>query len=116
MKTVLSFISNSSSSSFIMFGSRIPKEDFIKYASVKLNETEEEIEKKMNDYGEIKFPNNSIEVVIDYEDDSDVYVGRSYENIGDDETGRMFKDSVEKEFKEHFPKVSPRYMDFEICS
>lgn len=116
MKTVLSFISNSSSSSFIMYGSRIPREDFIKYASVKLNNAEEEIEKMLGNYSEIDFPNDPIQIVIDYEDDEYVYVGRSYENIGDDETGKMFKNSVKKEFQEHFPKVSPRHMEFEICS
>lgn len=119
MKIRRALVSNSSSSSFIIYGINISIDDVTKYA--KLNFSENKDYQKIltkDDYEIIEFLNDTIpaiEFIADYEDDS-VYVGRSFETIKDDETGKMFKDSVEEFIKEHFPENKCSTIDFEICS
>jgi len=116
MKTRLSFVSNSSTSSFIMYGINVSKEEFCQYVGKKNGKTPEDIETILENYGEIYLPkNDKMQIVVDYESDYFV-VGRSYDSIGDDETGKMFKESVKKEFKEHFTNKKPIHLEFEICS
>lgn len=119
MKYHQNFISNSSSSSFIIYGINTSIDDVTKYAKSNFSENSEyqKIALK-DDYEIIEFLNDTIstiEFIADYEDDS-VYVGRSFETIKDDETGKMFKDSVEEFIKESFPQSKCRTIDFEICS
>lgn len=53
---------------------------------------------------------------LSYEDPEFVHIGREFKNIKDDETGKMFKDSVEEFIKESFRQSKCRTIDFEICS
>lgn len=118
MKSRSMFISNSSSSSFIIYGINTSMDDVKNYAELNFSENQEYQKSKKDDYEIVEFLNNTIpliEFIADYEDDS-VYIGRSFETIKDDETGKMFKDSVEEFIKESFPQSKCRTIDFEICS
>lgn len=118
MKIRHTLVSNSSSSSFIIYGINTSIDQIKNYAELNFSENEEYKNRNKNEYGVIGFLNDEIskiEFIADYEDDS-VYIGRSYETIKDDETGRMFKDSVEEFIKEHFPQSKCDTIEFEICS
>jgi hypothetical protein len=81
MKIRNGFVSNSSSSSFVIYGVHLSDE----YRS--------KIYNTYDDFLEI----NHIPYVSNYDD---VYLGRSWSEVKDDETGKQFKERVEKEIKE----------------
>lgn len=81
------FVSNSSSSSFLIYGTSI---------------TNSELE-KMEDFDGWKFQKSTGLSV--YDRDYETYIGESWDNIGDDETGKQFKERVEKKILEHFPEA-----------
>jgi len=102
MKIRNGFVSNSSSSSFCIFGAC--------FEGDKLREVEDKIEdaefnKQLKDMG-LKIiygnPNN-------YE--SEVYIGKSWDSIGGDETGNQFKASISEAVKVLFSDES-----IECCS
>jgi len=102
MKIRNGFVSNSSSSSFCIFGACFTGE--------KAQEVEDKIEdaefnKQLKDMG-LKIiygnPNN-------YE--SEVYIGKSWDSIGGDETGNQFKASISEAVKVLFSDES-----IECCS
>ena len=82
MKIRHGFVSNSSSSSFCIYGACIKKD--------RVNEEEVEKQGLSVYYGD---PNNGG----DY-----VGVGRAWRSIGDEETGKQFKDSITLKIKELF--------------
>lgn len=84
MKIRLGFVSNSSSESFLIYGALLSEAD-VDAAYEKLKGTNLHIE-----YGDPNFR------------DGEVYVGRSWGNIGDDETGREFKEGIENKLTEIF--------------
>jgi hypothetical protein len=96
MKIRHGFVSNSSSSSFCIYGSQVEVEDLMKAAKALDIEFDEE---DFDDYdiGE------QIESKTDLEYHSMMgeyyYIGRSYSNIKDDETGKQFKESVVNAFE-----------------
>jgi hypothetical protein len=98
MKTRKGFVSNSSTSSFLIYGTCVDSlEDSIKDQEVldaadKSDyswELMEEVEKK---YG------FSVRCPYDY----DYYVGASWSSIGDDETGKQFKERVAEGLRKLF--------------
>ena len=100
MKIRNGFVSNSSSSSFCIYGASIDvsltkaEED-----AVKDGDTDEAMEKKMDAFREKLDKSKHLEYHEDYDNDA-FYVGRNWSTIGDDETGRQFKESVKKEIEE----------------
>ncbi len=80
MKIRLGFVSNSSTTSFLIYGIEL---------------TSEELEKLTEDLPEL--------LEKEYSYDEDGYLGRSWDTVKDDETGKQFKESVEKEVKKLFP-------------
>jgi hypothetical protein len=108
LKTRLGFISNSSSSSFCIYGfpfeeDMISEEEIKKWAGKEYNEDYRDNDFDLYEFMEEKLKNTSLTL----EGSSEyvgLYIGRSWDSIEDDETGKMFKNSVEKEAKEIFGK------------
>jgi hypothetical protein len=105
MKIRQGFVSNSSSSSFCIYGTELDIEDIKKYAPKDTNfddgdwmyelewrDVQQSIEKKVGE---------NMSVFYDYEC-AEVYIGREFTTLEDDETGADFKASVEKRLKEVF--------------
>jgi hypothetical protein len=87
MKIRSGFVSNSSSSSFCIYGTTISKEDVEKITG----------EKYDYDTGKLE-EITELECIVLGESDA-IYIGRSYSSIRDDESGKQFKDSVENALK-----------------
>jgi len=107
MKIRSGFVSNSSSSSFCIYGTYIDFGEIIEKLK-KTNLLTEDEENQLNDedygYDEIETilsKKTKLDINIDWEDES-VYVGDSWSSVGDDETGRQFKDRIELELKRVF--------------
>lgn len=100
MKIRSGFVSNSSSSSFLIYGIRINSPNVLKD---KLNFTEEELESiNENQYNIIEILYEKDLGGIHYYNayDGEVhFIGRSWDDIADDETGLEFKESIEKSVK-----------------
>jgi len=97
MKIRNGFVSNSSSSSFLIFGKRF--EDVNSFNNPMVKEMLEE-DLDLYEIMETFFPNNK---VIDYylmEYEDAVYVGQSWSKVKDDETGLQFKERTVKEMNE----------------
>ena len=90
MKVRQGFVSNSSSSSFLIFGSYIPIPNDVEYAE---------------DYY-AKFEEAGLSA---YEDEGSVYVGLSWDKVGDDETGKQFKERVKRLITSVQPDISKFY-------
>jgi hypothetical protein len=80
MKIRQGFVSNSSSSSFCIFGIYLNENNY---------EDVCELEKKIEEEG----------LEMKYTPSDDIVVGRSYSTIKDDETGLQFKESVKEKLK-----------------
>ena len=100
MKVRAGFVSNSSSSSFIVYGAWIDK-DVIK------SKLSKEDLKYIEDEGEWAIAEcaEGIPMFQHYENDrAEGVFGRGFSSIGDDETGKEFRKSVEKKLEELFGK------------
>lgn len=77
MKIRIGFVSNSSSESFLIYGTLVDRE--------KIDDAEQVI--------------HAAGLIIEYGDPDmgreEGYVGRSWGSVGDDETGRQFKESIQ---------------------
>jgi hypothetical protein len=103
MKIRNGFVSNSSSSSFCIYGSSYDLYDFVESCKL-INESMKEEYEENGEWWEIKEKiekDTGLEVHVHDESDA-LWIGRSWSSIGDDETGRELKDGVEKIMKEHF--------------
>ncbi|HUS51013.1 MAG TPA: hypothetical protein VMZ91_12670 [Candidatus Paceibacterota bacterium] len=107
MKIRKGFVSNSSSSSFCIYGISIEQEEIAK-KMVELGF----IEKDGDDYNDIFewlygdsnkiLEQNGLSVNCPYDDD--ICIGREWKSIKDNETGKEFKESVEKSLNKMFKK------------
>jgi len=98
MKIRSGFVSNSSSSSFLIYGAFLNSSDIKELLKLSEEEQQDEL-----DYILQERTGFEVHAPIDDYDDG-YYIGRSYDSIGDDETGKQFKESVEKKLEEVFGK------------
>lgn len=101
MKIRNGFVSNSSSSSFMIFGTYIPTKDIVKSE----DNYYDDIEKALEGTG-LTFSFGAS----DYHEE--VCIGRSYSSIKDDETGKQFKNDVEEKLE----KLLGHKVDCDCCS
>jgi hypothetical protein len=87
MKTRSGFVSNSSSSSFLIYGTTVPDDGDI-------DDLWGDIEEKLAT-AELK----GYEVTGGPDGSDCIYIGKSWASIGDDETGKQFKNRIETELK-----------------
>lgn len=112
MKIRAGFVSNSSSSSFCIYGLSMDIgeiEDFISNTENKTDEENIRLAKlKLNgdDESDVYEFLEKIEKKFGFStwtsEDGECYIGRDFTSIGDDETGREFKNSTEEKLKSIF--------------
>lgn len=98
------FVSNSSSSSFLIYGTHIERgevqELFAKlFPDEKIDEDDDDVYELIEKISE----KVGINYTSGYED---YYLGESWDSIGDDETGKQFKERIENKIKEVIPDAT----------
>jgi hypothetical protein len=106
MKVRNGFVSNSSSSSFCIYGVTLDFSDLIEKVKELKIITDEQSEKfdENNEWYELENILNektTLDIYIDNENDS-AWIGRSWSSIKDNETGLQFKEEVESELEKVF--------------
>jgi len=115
MKIRAGFVSNSSSSSFCIYGTYMDVNEVVEKMKDFL--TEEEIELIEDEPYEVQ---ELIEEKTDlavYMSEDSIWIGKSWTSVGDDQTGKQFKDSVQEELEKVFgPDVECGTHEEEIYS
>ncbi len=118
-----SFVANSSSSSFLVYGWCIEdKSELYKFMAAEVEEYCKETGTDKDDLGNSDF----VEILdkflskkrgkskIGYvSGQENVYICRSWDEVGDDETGGQFKKSIEKIAEELFPGIKKEFATHE---
>lgn len=101
MKTRKGFVSNSSSTSFCMYGTTFSYDDikvYMKKIGMTMEDEEEDLGFWVQEHYD-KFP--GLAIFSEYENET-CYIGRLWKYIGDDETGSQLKKDVENNLKKCF--------------
>lgn len=105
MKIRQGFVSNSSSSSFLIYGISFSDKSEVNEIINKYNEGKPEDEQFDCDDAYEYFEHFGLYFAQPY--DYDCYVGVSWDSVGDDETGKQFKENTYKALKEAVPDIHP---------
>lgn len=101
------FVSNSSSSSFLIYGTQIERGDIVELFNKIFPEKliDEDSEDDVDEYELMEeiSEKTGVEFVPGCDD---FYLGESWDSIGDDETGKQFKERIEKKIKEIIPDAT----------
>jgi hypothetical protein len=98
MKIRNGFVSNSSSSSFLIYGICMGRDEMMDALNIS-----EEV-RESDDFDEYEFfGNDGLEVNSPYGED--IFVGRSWSEVGDNQTGLQFKKEVYEKLKTVLPEL-----------
>jgi hypothetical protein len=103
MKIRTGFVSNSSTSSFCLFGICVDRTEAVKVAKSFDSDINE---KDSYEVGEIIGTKLKLQYDNGPYDNDCVYLGRAPEDLKDDETGAQFKQSVKDALVKYFPDAS----------
>ena len=95
MKIRRGFVSNSSTSSFCIYGACFEEEEFISAFDISGIGNAYDITYELKK----QFKESKIEFQFGPDGDNCIYVGKEWSNIGDDETGAQFKKAIEDKIK-----------------
>lgn len=105
MKVRNGFVSNSSTTSFCIYGTHIDLNDVRKFLRKNDLFTEINPDEIEDDYDLIDKVTNSSKYLVHITDnDGGVFIGRDYWSLKDDETGGQFKKTTKEEFNRLFEK------------
>lgn len=121
MKIRMGFVSNSSSSSFCIYGTyldidEIVTPEFIQFILDNSKNFKGKTVQDVKDY--LEEEENTYEIIYELEEalglywdtiegeDGVFYLGQPWKTIGDDQTGRQFKDEVEAKIKKLWPDAT----------
>lgn len=114
MKVRTGFVSNSSSSSFAIWGASFDTDELLEVIKNQLTEEQYEMIKEQDEALENVWSVNGLEMYEDYEGQR-VYIGRSWSDIDDDQTGKQFKNYVQKKIEKAIgEKIECRNIETEI--
>jgi hypothetical protein len=107
MKVRVGFVSNSSSSSFCIYGASMDLSEIIEKVKESHLIPEEELERLDEDnewyeLGEILEKKLGLST---YQSEDYFWIGREWSGIDDNETGRQFKDGVQKKLEDVFGSI-----------
>lgn len=107
MKIRNGFVSNSSSSSFLIYGTTMFRDEILKTLNTKHKEVNEEDDDSDDVYEVLEEALEGTKLDHHTPYDDSVYIGASWDAIGDDETGAQFKQRVQDQLKKVFGKELP---------
>lgn len=114
MKVSVGFISNSSSSSFVLYGAAFDAETVEEFVKANLSSDV----KKLRD---LEYCANNVaerlglSYELDYESDTPYYFGLHPMKIGDEETGKQFREKIQTALKTLDKNVKCECHEVEVC-
>jgi len=108
MKIRNGFVSNSSTSSFLIYGIALEDDEIRKSLGIKEFDDEVDLYDIEDDLYEMideAFQKEKLKAYQwhhPYDGEDGWYIGRSWSSVGDDETGSQFRESIEKDLKTIF--------------
>jgi len=108
MKIKIDFVTNSSSTSFVVMGSTIEMDKVPQNIMEKVQELEEEKQHNLEVFTE----GSDLWTSVGYEYDGEIMVGIPYDRMKDDETLREFKARIKKQIMDSFGiEVDPHHIE-----